>query len=140
MVEEKKQKAKTGKARAEKNKGGRPRKEIDYQKLEPLCRIQCTGEECASVLGMTYDTLDRNLKADGHGGFKEYYKKNGNTGKASLRRLQWKSAESGNTTMLIWLGKQYLGQTDRQEIVEATQPLPLVDYRNESKRTDKKTD
>lgn len=34
-------------------------------------------------------------------------------GKASLRRMQWKSAEDGNTTMLIWLGKNILGQTDK---------------------------
>jgi hypothetical protein len=29
-----------------------------------------------------------------------------------LRRLQWKGAEAGNPTMLIWLGKQMLGQRD----------------------------
>jgi hypothetical protein len=33
----------------------------------------------------------------------------------SLRRLQAKKAAEGNVTMLIWLGKQYLGQSDRQE-------------------------
>jgi hypothetical protein len=31
----------------------------------------------------------------------------------SLRRAQIKSALSGNSTMLVWLGKQYLGQSDR---------------------------
>lgn len=34
----------------------------------------------------------------------------------SLRRAQMKLAESGNATMLIWCGKQYLGQTDKVEI------------------------
>jgi len=33
-------------------------------------------------------------------------------GKSSLRRIQWKSALGGNTTMQIWLGKQYLQQRD----------------------------
>jgi hypothetical protein len=32
----------------------------------------------------------------------------------SLRLAQIKSALSGNAIMLIWLGKQYLGQSDRQ--------------------------
>ena len=32
----------------------------------------------------------------------------------SLRRLQWKSATGGNIVMQIFLGKQYLGQSDRQ--------------------------
>ena len=114
----------------EKNKGGRPRKQIDYRQLEELCRIQCTGEECAAVLGVDYDTLNTALKRDGHGGFSDWNKRNSGYGKASLRRLQWKSAQSGNVSMLIWLGKQYLGQSDKQESVEAIQPLPLTNYRN----------
>ena len=32
--------------------------------------------------------------------------------KISLRRMQFKSAEGGNVTMQIWLGKQLLGQRD----------------------------
>ncbi len=96
------------------NKGGRPRKEIDYEQLEKLCNTLHTGEECASLLGMTYETLNNHLKEDGHGGFWEYYKRNCGYGKSSLRRLQWKSAQAGNVTMQIWLGKQYLGQSDKQ--------------------------
>ena len=103
---------------------------IDYQKLEALCKIQCTGEECASVLGIDYDTLNNRLKCDGHGGFSEYNKQYGQSGKASLRRLQWKAAEAGNVGMLIWLGKQYLGQSDNQDLIGTTQPLPLTNYRN----------
>jgi hypothetical protein len=34
----------------------------------------------------------------------------------SLRRAQWKSAEGGNVTMQIWLGKQWLGQKEQHEI------------------------
>jgi hypothetical protein len=33
----------------------------------------------------------------------------------SLRRLQWKSAEAGNTTMQIFLGKQWLDQTEKTD-------------------------
>ena len=35
--------------------------------------------------------------------------------KAKLKELQWMVAEQGNVQMLIWLGKQYLGQTDRPQ-------------------------
>jgi hypothetical protein len=93
----------------------RPHITLDYKTLDTLCKLQCTGEECASVLSIDYDTLNLGLKRDGHGGFTEYFKKIGEGGKASLRRLQWKSAESGNATMQIWLGKQYLGQTDKTD-------------------------
>jgi hypothetical protein len=34
---------------------------------------------------------------------------------AVLRRTQFKSAEAGNVTMQIWLGKELLGQRDHTE-------------------------
>jgi hypothetical protein len=37
----------------------------------------------------------------------------------SLRRWQMKMAQT-NATMAIWLGKQYLGQSDRQEVTNIT--------------------
>ncbi len=49
-------------------------------------------------------------------GFSDYFKKHNGEGRIALRRLQWQTAQSGNPTMQIWLGKQYLGQSDKQEI------------------------
>lgn len=99
-----------------KNKGGRPMADIDYAKLEKLCAIHCTGEECASILGVDYDTLNNHLKADSHGGFSEYFKKHSANGKMSLRRKQFETALAGNVTMMVWLGKQYLEQRDKNDI------------------------
>ena len=96
-----------------KKKAGRPKKEIDYRILENLCKIHATGEECAAVLGMNYDTLCRNLKLDGYGNFTDYIKKHSDVGKVSLRRIQWKQAEEGSTAMAIFLGKNYLKQSDK---------------------------
>ena len=98
-----------------KNKGGGVIKEIDYTKLDAMCAIQCTGEECAAILGIDYDTLNNGLKRDGKGGFSEYFKLKGASGKMSLRRKQFEQASSGNSTMLIWLGKQWLGQAEKNE-------------------------
>lgn len=47
-------------------------------------------------------------------------------GKRSLRRMQWKSAKGGNATMQIWLGKQLLGQTDKQDITSGGESLVKV--------------
>jgi hypothetical protein len=92
------------------------KKQIDYDLVDNLCKIQCTGEEIASVLDIDYDTLNAAIKRDKGIGFSDYFKRKRGSGKASLRRRQWKAAiEEGNTTMLIWLGKQYLGQVDKQE-------------------------
>ena len=106
---------------ADTNKGGRPRKELSFKTLNKLIQIQCTAEECASVLGVSSDTLDRRLREEFGVGFAEYYKTHGHMGKVSLRRMQWKSAQKGNVTMQIWLGKQMLGQADKSE-TEVTSP------------------
>ncbi len=101
--------------REEVNKGGGQIKEIDYTKLDAMCAIQCTGEECSAILNIDYDTLNAGLKRDGHGGFSDYFKLKGANGKMSLRRKQFEQASSGNSTMLIWLGKQWLGQAEKSE-------------------------
>ena len=92
-----------------------------------MCAIHCTGEECAAILGISYDTLNRALKRDGNKGFADYFKQKGASGKMSLRRKQYDHAMGGNSTMLIWLGKQWLGQSDKvdQSDVEEAQPLTI---------------
>src|ERR1700722_2286745 len=86
---------------------GRPRKQIDEKQIESLAGIGCTVAEIAAVLGVSKDTLERNYAA--------LIEKGRELAKCSLRRMQFKSAEAGNVTMQIWLGKQLLGQRDRTE-------------------------
>lgn len=102
-----------------KNLGGRPRFEINKNLFENLCEIQCTKEDICTVLGCNEKTLTRWCKDTYKLSFYDIYKKKSETGKSSLRRLQWKSAKKGNATMLIWLGKQYLGQSDKQEVINS---------------------
>ena len=90
--------------------GGRPKKEIDYEMVGRLAAIQCTEEEIGIVLDIDKRTLQRDKE------FCRLFNIKKQEGKASLRRMQWKKAESGNATMLIFLGKQYLGQADKQEL------------------------
>ena len=100
-------------------KDGRPRIEFDekdWRLIENLCGHMCTKEEISSILGVSEDTLDRRIKEEYDCTFAVYFNKHSSKGKVSLRRHQFKLAEAGNPTMLIWLGKQYLGQTDKQEV------------------------
>ena len=90
----------------EKPTRGRPKKFIDLAMVEKLAHIQCTHVEIASALGVSTDTLTRNKD------FAEVYKRGAEGGRKSLRRMQFESASKGNVTMQIWLGKQYLDQTD----------------------------
>jgi hypothetical protein len=89
----------------------------DWERIEELCLIQCTGEEIARIMRVSYDTLERRI-FDNYGvNAAEYIKTLASDGSCSLRRAQWKSAtEVGNVSMQIWLGKQMLGQKDKEEI------------------------
>lgn len=89
---------------------GRPRLEFDLRQVEELGRIQSTQAELAAVLGCGLSTVKDRLANDEE--FAAAYERGVESGKSSLRRLQWKSAVGGNTTMQIWLGKQYLEQRD----------------------------
>ena len=109
------------------NKGGRPRKKIDWEQVISLCEIQCTGEEIAAVLKVHYNTLDSACKREFEEGFCDYYKKASLGGKTSLRRMQWKNAQKGSVPMQIWLGKQMLGQSDHSESeIKDIPPIKII--------------
>mgnify|MGYP005829264579 FL=1 len=93
----------------------KPLTDKDFQKLLNMVRIQCTMEECCSVLEMSDTTLNRRLKEMEYNNFEDFYKRHNDEGKMSLRRMQWQAAEKGNSTMLVWLGKQHLNQKDKTE-------------------------
>lgn len=98
------------------NKGGRPRTlNPDPQTLKQLTAwssIMCTEAEAAAVLGVSVNTFKKFLADcpearaafdDGRG-----------QGRMSLRRKQFALAEK-NAAVAIFLGKNYLGQSDRQD-------------------------
>jgi len=87
---------------------GRPKKAIDGEMVEKLAAVGCTVGEIASVLGCNRSTLQRRFAAA--------IEKGGERGNASLRKKQFELAMAGNATMLIWLGKQRMGQRDTQSV------------------------
>ena len=97
-------------------KTGRPKKyNIDPEQVEKLASFGCTNTEIASFFGCSSDLIEKS--------YSEFLTKGRDKGKIKLRQLQWRSAEKGNTSMLIWLGKQLLGQTDQpafsnEELIE----------------------
>lgn len=93
----------------------RPRIEIDRTQFEKLCSMQCTVNEIAGFFDCSVDTIERWCKREYKEGFADIYGKKRELGRISLRRTQWKMAEH-NVSMAIWLGKQYLGQAERQDV------------------------
>ncbi len=93
---------------------GRPPKIVSDDKtiatITGLAQIQCTLEEAAAVLGVHRDTFGDFLRKDKKG--REAWEMGGLRGKASLRRTQFRLAET-NAGMAIFLGKNLLGQRDQ---------------------------
>jgi transcriptional regulator CtsR len=100
---------------------GRPTIELDWEEFDKLCEIQCTLKEIASWFECSPDTIERRVKEKFGINFADYYEQKRGKGFISLRRLQFQAACSGSIPMLIWLGKQWLGQKDKQEIDHTTE-------------------
>jgi hypothetical protein len=112
--EVKKVKKKTKKI--EVDKGGRPETQIDWEILDKLCQLQCTQKEIAYFFDCTDDTIQNLCIKHKNKGFSEYYAQKAVVGKIAVRRKQLQIAETGNTTMLIWLGQNWLGQSNRETV------------------------
>ena len=82
----------------------------DLVEVEKLCRLNCTDDELASFFGVCRKTVERERKSNPE--FNEVIERGKNFGKLSLRRRQVELANTGNPTMLIWLGKVYLQQRE----------------------------
>ena len=79
----------------------------EEQKIEKLASYGLNNKEIAEALGYDDSTLARNFEKNlikGRAMLKE-----------KLKRKQIAVALQGNVVMLIWLGKQYLGQAERTE-------------------------
>ena len=84
----------------------RVKKEIPIEKqVEKLASYGLTNKEIADALAYDENTLKRK--------FEIFLTKGKANLKQRLKRKQIDVALSGNVSMLIWLGKQYLGQADK---------------------------
>ena len=102
----------------------RTRKRItdaDIERVRELAEIGATQREIAIELGCCPETIYRNpqVAAAYDQGFNRFC--------LFLRRAQLQCVKRGVTAMLIWLGKQYLGQRDNpglaQEITQEVKEL-----------------
>jgi len=90
---------------------GQPSK-IDMEKLDTLCQVGCTHEEIAAFFGITTRAIEKRRTESEE--FRAFMDSRRLVGKISIRRAQRQLALAGNPTMLIWMGKQELGQRDVQ--------------------------
>jgi hypothetical protein len=87
---------------------GRPKIEIPEDAVYKLARLGATNTDIADFYGCDETTIRKR--------FPEILAKGRAERRNTLRQWQWDAAQAGNVTMLIWLGKQDLGQSDRADV------------------------
>lgn len=110
--------------------GGRSTKKINWKRVDELLMAGCTGVEIAAVFDMHPHTFyDRVLK-EKTVCFTDYQSEKRFVGDTLIKEAQFLKAigkaEIGDNTMLVWLGKNRLGQVDRQPEERATETLGLI--------------
>lgn len=98
---------------------GKNQKVVPPDDVYRLAAFGCNDKEMAQWFQIKEDTLRYN--------FAEYIEKGRADLKHRLRSAQVKLALGGNATMLIWLGKNVLGQSENPNSSDANQPLPWSD-------------
>lgn len=102
---------------------GRKPLDLDQRQFEELCNIQCTQEEILAVMRVDDNTLNAWCRRTYEGRtFSEVFAEKRKDGKSSLRRKQWKLADTA-PAMAIFLGKNMLDQSDKQEIKQVDMTL-----------------
>ena len=96
-----------------KNKSGGQEKPFDWSVFDMLCAVGCMLTEIAEYMAVSPDTIERRCKDKGFQTFAAYRDTKFGRRKAMLRAKQFETALAGNVTMMIWLGKNCLGQSDK---------------------------
>ena len=113
-----KSKAKPKKNGPGKGEGGRPKIEFTPDQITQvfkLAKLHCTHEEIAGVMSISIDTVRDRIRDEGSD-FSKAYIKGREMGRRSLRRAQFKYALAGSHSLLIFLGKNLLGQKDKMDM------------------------
>ena len=92
---------------------------IPPDEVYKLACLYCSYQEIADWFEIPRETLKYN--------FRDLIQKGYNSTKQQLRRAQIDVALKGNVSMLIWLGKNMLGQSDQPIDAGDVQPLPWSD-------------
>ena len=90
-----------------KDLGGRPLVKISRDNVFKLAVMGCTNKEIAFFFNVSDTTIGRR--------FGKVLKKAREECKTSLRQWMWNKAKEGNTTMQIFLSKQWLGYADKTD-------------------------
>lgn len=94
---------------------GRPKANIDWEKVKKLLIAGCSGAEIAANFGLNQHTIYERCVTDNGMTFSDYSNQYYKKGESLLREVQFDKALSGDNTMLVWLGKNRLKQKEKED-------------------------
>ena len=94
---------------------GRPPVEFDWSKLDAILQFGARLIDCHGIMDVADVTIEDKIKKKYGMSFGQYRDLRMSTMRQKLLQKQFDIAMQGNVTMLIWLGKQHLGQSDKLE-------------------------
>jgi len=100
------------------SKTGRHKIDIDWKKFEIDCAMQCTLREIADDFNCSEKTIERKVIEHYSCRFVDIFKRKRQKGLMSLRVHMFKLSET-SASMAIFLGKNWLGMVERQEVTGA---------------------
>lgn len=93
----------------------RPTKAFDWSKLDAILQYNATLSDCAEVMGVHIDTIERKIKNEKGCSFTEYRKQKLGKVRIMLVQKAVDMARGGNATMLIFCLKNLCGWADKNE-------------------------
>lgn len=102
---------------------GRNKVAVPPDEVEHMASLGCRDTEIAEYFGVTEDAIRRHFAA--------FLIKGRHQLRTTLRQAQLRVALDGNPTMLIWLGKNMLSQSDGGQANDDNRPLPWSDSMDE---------
>lgn len=85
---------------------------FNFDIIDKMMKAGCCGREIAARFGVHPNTLYNRVKREKKCDFSEYLASKKADGEATLKEKQYDKAINGDTTLLIWLGKCRLQQTE----------------------------
>ena len=105
---------------------GRPRIELDPKQAKIFGYFRATYQTMAEQIGCSHDTIQREMDRE-NSDFASEYKKGFAAMKMKLSEAQVKTAiDEHNPTLLVWLGKQYLGQKDVPDTCNENKDITVI--------------
>lgn len=116
----------------------RPKAIINWNQVGKMLEAGCTAEGIAASIGIDVETLRKRCITDNKCSFSVFSQQKRSKGDDLLRMKQFEVAMGGDKTLLIWLGKNRLGQ--REQADTETDNKPILDLLKRLDATKPETD